>query len=160
MVAKVARGAFSFTAVVSLVLHCDTMGSMNTQRTLTQARCLPSTLGRATRARGLVDCLFKQGQYMRMHKPTRTHLEAFTVYSMRAVYGLARLIPTQFHLCLFCGLHPFLFPSFDSLCSSLVFRSRFRNMPQAQLKHMRAQRAYIKYSLWARQHELRPVQTE
>lgn len=52
--------------------------------------CLPSTPGRAVRARGLVDCLFKQGQYMctllRMHKPTHA-ADTFTVYSMRSVYG-------------------------------------------------------------------------
>lgn len=159
MVVKVAGGAFSFQQWFP---WCCTVTPWDpwTHRTLTQARCLPSTLGRATRARGLVDCLFKQGQYRRMHKPTRTHLETFTVYSMRAVYGLAGLIPTQFLLCLFRGLPPFLFLSCSSLCSSHIFRSRYLTLPQAQLKHTRAQRPYIKYSLWARQHELRPVQTQ
>lgn len=51
----------------------------------------PLLFARHTReSQGLVDCLFKQGQYMctlmRMHKPTHA-ADTFTVYSMRPVYG-------------------------------------------------------------------------
>ena len=39
---------------------------------------------------------------VRAHSLTHTHTEAFTVYSVRAVYGLARLVQTQFLLFPFC----------------------------------------------------------